>query len=469
MAAKRSRGRGTGATPPPKPPSDQPTFHSPERKRLDRLPGMYFVRVKPDALRPHLGAAQGTGTARVALTADLADSVPRAVVEPLDFLLKNVGLKNVRPLFEVAGRTRMGRARVSDAKRPRLAAAASVAAMEDDDLAGLVIAELDPKARAATIRRAESADAIDFIEPVPARWLARTTPAADPLDNLQWGLRAVNWWEAERPDARSVRVGVIDTGIDDGHPDFAGVDIDYHHSGTRAEDIVGHGTHVSGIIAARTNNEVGIAGVASCGLGVWKVFPDEPFEGGQYYVDPDLFADALREASESGLAAVNMSIGGTFASQTEELLVRRLLDRGVAVVAAMGNEFNAGNPIEYPAAYEGVLAVGSISETRTRSFFSNTGAHIGICAPGSNVLSTLPRRRSVFREETNYASWSGTSMATPHVAGGLALVRAKRPELGARELHKHLEDTAATVPAMGGRKRTNEYGDGLLDLNGALS
>ena len=156
---------------------------------------------------------------------------------------------------------------------------------------------------------------------------------------------------------------------------------------------------------------------------MWKIFPETPIDG-EYYVDANLFADALREAARAGLSALNMSIGGTQSSRTEALLMRRLVDRGVVVVAAMGNEFAEGNPKEFPAAYDGVLAVGAVAENRERSAFSNTGSHIGICAPGSNILSTLPRRRSSFRDETMYASWSGTSMATPHVTAAAALVAA---------------------------------------------
>jgi subtilisin family serine protease len=288
------------------------------------------------------------------------------------------------------------------------------------------------------------------------------------MENLQWGLRAIGWFAATKPDASHLTVGILDTGIDRNHPDLAGVKVNYEHPGTRAEDIVGHGTHVAGIVAAETNNGVGIAGVASCALHSWKVFGDKPYEG-EYYVDPDLFPDALRAASVSGLSVVNMSLGGSQSSRAEQLLIRRLVDRGVVVVAAMGNEYEEGNPTEYPAAYDGVLAVGAIAENRQRSYFSNTGRHIGICAPGSNIFSTLPRRKSSYRTEQLYASWSGTSMATPHVAAAAALVAAADPSKGPAEIVAHLREKASTLPAMRSKPRTNEYGDGLLDLKRALS
>lgn len=473
MATKRKRiTRSRPAPKAAKPITDRPTFAAPERERLEYMPGQYFVRVHPEAVRPYVGASVRPptgrdGAMRIAFTADTAASVPDAVVEPLEYLRSNVGLKDVRPLFADAGRTRLSRASVSARQRDSLALVAAVATEEDDELSGIAIAELDPKASAATIRRAEAANAFDYIEPVPARWLAAAT-RSDPLENLQWGLRSIRWFDAARPAAHSVGVGILDTGIDKGHPDLSGVEVDYHHTGTRAEDIVGHGTHVAGIVAAETNNDIGIAGIASCSLQIWKVFSDKPFEG-QYYVDPDLFADALRDASRSGLSAVNMSLGGTRTSRPEQLLIRRLLDRGVAVIAAMGNEYEYGNPTEYPAAYGGVLAVGAIAENRERSSFSNTGSHIGICAPGSNILSTLPRRKSTYRPERMYAAWSGTSMATPHVAAAAALVAAKKPHFSGKDIQQHLRSTATKLPAMGRKSRTNEYGDGLLDLKRALS
>lgn len=474
MAAKRrsetNRDGGGGAT---MAASDQPTFGGPRRDRLSVLPGQYFVRVHPAAVRPHVAARTGAtfGPGRMAYTATTAQAVPETVIEPLEYLRRNAGLKNLRPLFRDAGRSRLARAtNVTRSERARLAIAGSVVTQEDDDVAGFAIAELDPKASSQTIAHAASANAIDFIEPVPARWLAATTGGApsDPMANLQWGLRAIRWFDADRPDASDVSVGILDSGIDTGHPDLKDVNVTYDHAGTRAEDIVGHGTHVAGIVAAETNNAIGIAGVACCAIHMWKIFPDEPYQG-EYYVDPDLFADALRAASTAGLSALNMSIGGTQSSNTERVLIRRLIGRGVVVIAAMGNEFQDGNPTEYPAAYDGVLAVGAVAETRQRSAFSNTGSHIGISAPGSNILSTLPRRRSSYRSETRYASWSGTSMATPHVAAAVALVAARDPALSAVDIAKRLRSTAANVSAMRGKTRTNEYGDGLLDLKRALS
>jgi len=129
----------------------------------------------------------------------------------------------------------------------------------------------------------------------------------------------------------------------------------------------------------------------------------------------------------------------------------------------MGNEHEHGNPVEYPAAYEHVLAVGAVAETNRRSPFSNTGAHIGLAAPGSNILSTLPTDPSAFRPDTGYAAWSGTSMATPHVAAAAALVAARHPDWTPADTKEHLRTSAA------GKQFTEELGDGILDIAALLA
>lgn len=307
---------------------------------------------------------------------------------------------------------------------------------------------------------------VQIVEPMPARWLAGAL--VDPMQNLQWGLRAIRWFEAAIPDASEIRVGVLDTGIDTKHPDLRKVDVEYHHTSLSAQDIVGHGTHVAGIIAATANNGVGITGIASCTLAVWKIFPDEPTFG-DFYVDGERYLQALNAVIGAGVKVVNLSIGGTASSQTEAILFRRLEDLGITVCAAMGNEYEEGNPTTYPAAYREVFAVGSVAENCRRSWFSNTGRHIDIVAPGSNILSTLPTVRSPYRDETDYASWSGTSMATPHVAAAAALVAARFPDKDAGQIKKHLHRTTTRLPAMKNRAWTPAYGRGLLNLQKTLS
>ena len=135
----------------------------------------------------------------------------------------------------------------------------------------------------------------------------------------------------------------------------------------------------------------------------------------------------------------------------------------------MGNEYEEGNPTSYPAAYDDVVSVGSIAEDRRRSSFSNTGRHIDLLAPGSNILSTLPTSRSAQRRETDYASWSGTSMATPHVTAAAALLLTDPPGWSPAQVAGRLRCAASPVAEMGGREWTEAHGSGLLNLRAALS
>ena len=341
-----------------------------------------------------------------------------------------------------------------------------MADVEGDDLAGLAVASL-PERRITPdlLETIGSSPGVEFAERLPARWLE--AEGADPKQNLQWGLRAIRYFEAQRPSAADVRVAILDTGIDTTHPDLPDPVL-YRHQGLRAQDVIGHGTHVAGIIAAIANNRIGITGIADCRLAIWKIFPDQP-ERGDFYVDSERYLRALGELPDEDISAVNLSIGGAAHSQAEALLFRRLVERGVTPVAAMGNEYEEGNPTSYPAAYDSVVSVGAIAETRRRSRFSSTGRHIDLVAPGSNILSTVPVRRSAYREETEYVSWSGTSMATPHVTAATALLAAAHPDWSPGDLSERLRATAAELPAMRGSRWTQSYGAGLLDLETALS
>ncbi len=440
---------------------ERATFGYPDlRERGDTVPGQLVVRVHADAVRPALGPGS--------LTLERAEAapLPQAVADPLDFLHREAGVRAATPLFSTAA-GRIERAGLVGATAHRVALLSSVAHGDDDELAGTTVVSLSvPRLEPRVLKTLESAAAIDYVEYMPLRWLSTAT-APDPLRNAQWGLRAVRWFQAKRPDVADVRVGVIDTGVDATHPDLREIEIDYRHRGLSARDLIGHGTHVSGIIAAVANNDVGITGVARTALVVWKVFPDEP-ENGDFFIDHLRYLRALHAVPMSGVSVVNVSAGGVASSETEARLFRRLERSGITAVAAMGNGFLAGNLPEFPGAYDHVLAVGAVSESLERSPFSNTGAHIGLVAPGSNILSTLPVRRSRFRPETEYAAWSGTSMAAPHVAAAASLVAAARPDSTPRQIRDQLIATARSVPAMKKRAETTEYGSGLLDVEAAL-
>ncbi len=396
--------------------------------------------------------------------------LPESVESPFDDLIKRDLLREVIPFF-----SRLTRGRSLSIAPTSVAAsfATSVRDSENEDLRGLNMLRL---ARSADLNKVEkdlrSAPGIEYVHRVPRRWMSIAQPN-DPMVSRQWGLNAIKWLQIPAlPDASTVKVGVLDTGVDMTHPELMNLVKSYIHEGVSSDDIVGHGTHVSGIIAAEMNNKVGIAGICQCDLSVWKIFSDQadPSDG-EYYVDEVMYQRALNAARNAGMRVVNLSIGGSARSRTEEFLFQRLINAGCTVVAAMGNEFGEGNPTEYPAAYPGVVAVGATTKANRRASFSNTGKHIAVAAPGNNILSTLPLLPSASRKaiETRYAEWSGTSMATPHVTAAAALVIARDPTRGPKQVADRLKSTATKVPAMSGKSFTNEFGSGLLNVQAAVS
>jgi len=359
-----------------------------------------------------------------------------------------------------------------------VAFAKSVREVEDKDLQGINLVRVTSKTEVAPIiKELKSVRGVQYCEPVPARWAATATPVpgtVNPMVNRQWGLRAIHWFDTGlNLDASQVNVAVLDTGVDLSHPDLgSSVIASYDHDGVSEEDIVGHGTHVCGIIAANPKNRVGVTGISNCKIHVWKIFRETPESDGEFYVDELPYLRALRAVQTAGMRVLNLSIAGRKSSSTEQMLFQKLMAAEIVVVSAMGNDYERGNPTAYPAAYGGVVAVGATNETDNRALFSNTGNHIAMSAPGTNILSTLPIKTSIYRplaDQTGYASWNGTSMAAPHVTAAASLLLAAKPRLSARDIIDRLKSTAAAVPAMSGRKRTAELGSGLLDLRAAVN
>jgi subtilisin family serine protease len=287
----------------------------------------------------------------------------------------------------------------------------------------------------------------------------------DPLASRQWGHGAVRIAYARRlpgfVDASRVTVAVADSGIDASHPDLEAAVAEYQNF-VRAEDdrdYIGHGTHVAGIISAGLENGVGISGLCAARILALKVLPrdDDDWSASAYY-------RGLRYAL--GRAQVlNLSLGGP-KDPGEIDVLQDLIDAGVVVLAAMGNEYGEGNPIEYPAAIPSVCAVGATDQLDRRASFSNTGRHIDLVAPGVEILSTTPTH-AYEGGERNYASWDGTSMATPHVAAAAALVLAASPRLKPAQVIRRLKAKADRVPAMRGRSDSS-YGSGRLNIEAAL-
>lgn len=428
--------------------------------RPSHLPGFLIIRFKEGAVRGLPPATPGMAARSVKR---LAAAVPEGVTGPLDYLTTRMGMRSMQPLFIRGGTARaaVGPKALSGIPRYR-ALAASAHASRRETLRGFHLVRVDEKAITGTaVRTLRGSPAVELVERAPNRWLCASAP--DPSLNLQWGLRAIRWFHARRPDASAVKVTVLDSGIDMRHPDLRRVVTAYRHDGSSAKDRAGHGTHVAGIIAAVANNGVGIAGVANCRIAMWKVFSDDD------EFKFDLYLEGLGSALDDGTRVVNLSLGGVDASETERRAFQELVASRVVVVAAMGNEFEEGNPVEYPAAFDGVLGVGAVDETRRRASFSNTGAHVDVVAPGVNILSTTPLDLPPAEGSPEYDSWPGTSMATPHVTGLAALVFARRPQATAADVIRRITKRAQKVAGMKGKSFTREYGYGLIDVRRALA
>lgn len=307
--------------------------------------------------------------------------------------------------------------------------------------------------------------------------------AGDPFTPAlgEWGLRATKVdqaWDLVKA-SRDIIVAVVDTGIDDTHPDLAGAvvpGVAYVSAPSEGCDVTtkdenSHGTHVAGIIAAIANNGIGIAGAAS---GV-RVMPIRSLDCTGIGSTSDI-AMGVTWAVDHGARIVTISLGASLDSATLEEAVQYAIGHGVLVIAASGNCglgpprcLGTANLVEYPAAYPGVLAVGATEPDGTIAPFSTQGAHVGIAAPGVRIVSTTPRYatyQSLRGLPMDYASLSGTSQATPLVAAVAALVWSADPTLIAAQVIERLEETADDL---GVRGRDPAYGSGMVNAFRAVS
>ena len=330
-----------------------------------------------------------------------------------------------------------------------------------------------------------------------------TIAATPPAASTMWNLRKILWSDARAlpnfQDADNISVAVLDTGIDENHPDLQDrvASNEFEHpdlpTASANQDIVGHGTHVSGTIAATINNNLGINGICNCQLRSWKIFDDTTEyiaarNEFAYIVEPVMYRRALLDCLRARVNVINLSIGGGAPPDFfEQLLFNALLANGTTIVAAMGNERQFGSPTSFPAAIPGVIAVGATRVDDKVANFSNRGNHISLCAPGVAIWSTLPTAPGQVgfdvvagpggrpiegrpqRRETDYDAWDGTSMATPHVAAAVALLLANKGTMNPTEVRDQLTQSVDPVPGMLGQPFHPDYGAGRLNLLRLLS
>jgi subtilisin len=266
---------------------------------------------------------------------------------------------------------------------------------------------------------------------------------------LPWGIRRVGVPQlpSNLQKGTGVRVGVIDTGIDVNHPDLAGNyagGINLVSSTSFPNDDNGHGTHVSGTIAA-VNNSRGVVGIASqARLYAIKAFDRE---GNSSISD---IVRGIEWAIRQNIQVLNLSFGSSEPSEALRSALAQAYRAGIVLVASAGND-GTGNSINYPARYAGVLAVGATTEGSRIASFSSRGRQLDVVAPGEDILSTGLRG--------TYERLSGTSMSSPHVAGVAALIVSQYPSLTPRQVNSIIRRTSIRLRGYS----SSSQGSGLVN------
>lgn len=281
----------------------------------------------------------------------------------------------------------------------------------------------------------------------------------DPYFWLQWGpqnVQAPAAWDLTQGSV-NVWVAIVDTGIDYNHPDrpaFLLLGYNFAYNNSDPYDDYSHGTHVAGIAAANTNNGIGVAGLCPyCMVLAVKVF-DSSGSGANSTVANGIEYAAYWGSYYGEKTIINLSLGSPFYSQVLADAVSYAQSLGDLVVAAAGN---AGpGPSDYPAALPGVVAVSATDSDNQPAYFSQYG---DVAAPGVSIYSTVP----LWYASTPYTYFEGTSMASPHIAGGAGLVWSVFPSCSAGQVASELEMTADAPLGW-----NYNYGWGRLNVNNAL-
>jgi subtilisin family serine protease len=252
--------------------------------------------------------------------------------------------------------------------------------------------------------------------------------------SAQWGLRRVGYpsaWDRTR-GLSSVTVAVLDTGVNSDVPDLRDAASSGYNAiapADAARDDNGHGTSVAGIVAARTNNSEGIAGICwSCSILAVKVL------GADGTGDTALVAAGIVHAADAGTRVISMSLGGPADDQTLDHAAAYALAKGAVLVAAAGN--NGSSTPFYPAAIPGVISVAATDQSDRLYPWSNFGSWVQVAAPGCNPAPS---------SAGGYVMFCGTSSATPVVSGLVALLLSERPNASRDEVVAAIDATAVPI------------------------
>ena len=330
------------------------------------------------------------------------------------------------------------------------------------------------------LKEYQTSGLVEYAEP---NYLAEAQSVPnDPLYYYQWGLAAIDVEKAwDITKGKDAIVAVLDTGVAyENYGDYVQASdlsgtkfvsgYDYVNEDAHPNDDNGHGTHVTGTIAGTTNNSLGVASV-SCEA---SIMPVKVLDATGYGSYSDM-AQGIYFAVNNGAKVINMSLGGTSPSYTLENAVKYAYEQGVTVVCAAGNNYERGNEALYPASYnQYCISVGAIQYDKTRAYYSNTGSYIEFVAPGGNLNldqntdsqkdGILQQTFKTYPTAMGYYYYQGTSMATPHVSGVVALlvsVGHSNPD----DIENILKKTSEDLGVAG---RDDQYGYGLIDAYKAI-
>ena len=274
-----------------------------------------------------------------------------------------------------------------------------------------------------------------------------------PSEEFQYGVRMMGAEEYYRKGftGKGVKVGVIDSGIDYNHPDLHVAGGKSFRSGdTNYKDVLFHGTHVAGIIAAQ-HNGFGVAGVAP-GAEIYSLACFNKWGGASLAS----IVDAIQWCMDHDIDIINMSFGSTIPSPALKDACARAHEAGILLVASAGNSGRGDyNTVGYPARYDSVIAVSAIDSSGEIASWSSRGPEVELAAPGVEVLSTITYP---WMYEHLYDYLSGTSMASPHVVGLAALIKEANPGISPDELRRRLSAYATDLGTPG---RDRDYGFGI--------
>jgi len=280
----------------------------------------------------------------------------------------------------------------------------------------------------------------------------------DPLYGQQWALEAIDWlpvWQ-QGLTGKGVKIGIIDSGANIEHEDLQGAKIQgysFTSSGLDAKesfanDQIGHGTFVTGVIAAQPNNGMGIVGIAPDA----EIYAYRAFSNKEGSVESVLHA--IDQAIADGCRILNLSMGATKDFPELKQGIEKAQQAGMLVVCAVGNGSPSLSTIMYPAAYEGVIGVGAVNPQMERASFSQINDTVFVVAPGQDLQGLK------HNDDTGYKNDRGTSFAAPMVTAVMALALEYDPTLTPEELTEMLRITATDLGDPG---YDTSYGYGLIN------